>query len=225
MALLDPYASLPDLKARLGGVTTTTDDAVMTEALLAASRSVENATHRQFNIDAGITSRAYYPTSARTSIIDDIANTTGLVVKTDHDDDGVFEVTWAATDYLLRPMNGIVNGVTGWAYNRLDAVGGRYFPQPGRFTYTGPIWREYLNANWPLIHRRPGLQITATFGWPSVPSNVKQACLILAEEIFKMKDAPFGVAGFSNYGVVRVRENPKVAELLADYSLGQMTFA
>jgi hypothetical protein len=40
---------------------------------------------------------------------------------------------------------------------------------------------------------------------------------MLAEETFKMKDAPFGVAGFSDFGAVRVRDNPKVMSLLNRY--------
>ncbi len=40
---------------------------------------------------------------------------------------------------------------------------------------------------------------------------------MLAEETFKMKDAPFGITGFSAYGPVRVRENPKVEQLVARY--------
>jgi hypothetical protein len=47
----------------------------------------------------------------------------------------------------------------------------------------------------------------------------------LAEELYKLKDAPYGVAGWSQYGAIRVRENPKVAELLADYSLNGFVFS
>lgn len=229
MALLDSYATLADLRARLssGGVTlSTTDDPILTSALASASRSIETATNRQFNLDTGLTSRVYYPTSQSTAIVDDISTTAGLVVATDSDDDGVYETTWLATDYLLRPINGIEHGVPGWPYSRIDAVGGKYFPMAGKYAYTGPIWREYLNSTFPLIHRRPGLQVTATFGWPTAPpENVRQACLILAEELYKLKDAPYGVAGWSQYGAIRVRENPKVAELLTDYNIGQVIFS
>jgi hypothetical protein len=48
---------------------------------------------------------------------------------------------------------------------------------------------------------------------------------MLAEETFKLKDAPFGVAGFGDFGVVRVRENPAVARLLAPYKRYPMLVA
>jgi hypothetical protein len=230
MALLDPYASLPDLRARLGantGTLTTADDSILTTALLVASRTIEgpNGTGRQFNQDVGVTSRVYFPLSPTTVLIDDIATSAGLLVKVDQDDDGTFEDTWSATDYLLRPLNGIVNGVTGWPYTRIDGVGGKYFPVAGQGAYMGSISREYFNSTWPLTRKRPAVQVTATFGWPSVPSNIHEACLILAEELYKLKDAPFGVAGWQEYGAVRVKENPMLAYLLAGYSKSQVVFA
>jgi hypothetical protein len=46
---------------------------------------------------------------------------------------------------------------------------------------------------------------------------VKQACLLLAAEILKLKDAPFGVAGFDGFGVVRVGQNRRATALLGPY--------
>ena len=227
MALLDSYATLADLKARLRIPTlVTTDDTILTDALKSASRSIEGATSRQFNVDgAGLTSRSFYATSPDVVFIDDVSTTTGLVIKTDNDDDGTFETTWSASDYLLRPLNGIENGVSGWAYSRIEAVGGMYFPVSGRYGRTAPVSREFFGPIWPVVRRRPGVQVTATFGWPNVPENIRQACMILAEELFKLKDAPFGVAGWGQYGQIRVRENPKIAELLSQYTQGQVIFS
>lgn len=230
MALGDSYASRDDLKARLK-IIDTNDDATILDCLDAASRSIEgpNGAGRQFNLDTAVTTRIYYATSQGVVYVDDFASSAGLVVKTDDVDDGSFSTTWAASDYVLQPLNGIVNGQTGWPYWYLAAVGTKTFPVSGRPDFvgpaSGPVWRFYSNSALPTIHRRPGVQITATFGWPRVPSNVKQACLILAEELFKVKDAPFGVAGFADYGAVRVRENPKVASLLQNYTRGTFVFA
>jgi hypothetical protein len=61
------------------------------------------------------------------------------------------------------------------------------------------------------------IQITGVFGWPAVPAAVKQASLISAADLFRMKDAPFGVAGFGEFGAVKITANPKVMALLQRY--------
>lgn len=77
----------------------------------------------------------------------------------------------------------------------------------------GVAWK--LRGSW-LAER---YTVTTRWGWASVPAQVKEATLILASELFKLKDAPFGVAGFGDFGVVRIRDNPKVAALLDPYRL------
>jgi hypothetical protein len=44
------------------------------------------------------------------------------------------------------------------------------------------------------------VQVTAKFGWPAVPDNVEKACIIQAVQLFKAKDAAFGVASFGDMG-------------------------
>jgi hypothetical protein len=58
---------------------------------------------------------------------------------------------------------------------------------------------------------------TARWGWTAVPAPVKEATLALAEETFKMKDAPFGVAGMGEFGAIRVRANPRIVTMLSPY--------
>jgi hypothetical protein len=50
-----------------------------------------------------------------------------------------------------------------------------------------------------------------------VPSAVKQATLIAATDLFRRKDAPFGVAGFGEFGVVRIQQNPVILSLVKRY--------
>jgi hypothetical protein len=84
---------------------------------------------------------------------------------------------------------------------------------------TWPYWqvrvRPFAAACFPCWE--DGVQVTAQWGWAAVPPAVKEACLILAEETFKLKDAPFGIQGYGDYGPVRVRDNPKVASMLNPY--------
>lgn len=194
MAIGDSYATLAALKTRLG-IADTTDDNALTEALSAASRGIEKFTRRQFNDAVSASARLYYPLHQRLVIVDDFHTTTGLVVKTDTDDNGTYDQTWTSADYQLEPLGGIQDGVTGWPFWRIRAVEYILFEQYG--------------------HRAP-IEVTARWGWAAVPAPVKEATLALAEEVFKMKDSPYGIAGFGDF-VVRIRDNPKIAGMLTSY--------
>jgi gp6-like head-tail connector protein len=206
VALGDNYATLDDLKVRLGINDVTFDDSILDAALDSASRAVENFCSRQFNDVGllGVSARVYYPDSIVCTEVDDFSTTTGLVIQTDQSGAGVYDTTWATTDYQLAPLNNIVGGQPGYPFNRILAVGSRLFLFPQVF-YT---------------LRRAPVRVTARWGWAAVPDPVHQATLIMAEEIAKLKDAPFGVAGFAEFGSVRVVEhNPKAKMLLRPYRI------
>lgn len=211
MALGDTYATLTQLKAYLG-VSDTVDDGRLTDALASASRSVDKVCGRQFN-DAGVTSaRVYYPDSWQQTTVDDFSTAVGLVVLVDMDDDGTYETTWATGDFVNEPLNGIVDGEPGWPFWRIKAVGvSVFFPST-----TGP-WFSTAQYNWRPYPLRPSVQVTARWGWAAVPTPIYQATLQVAAELFKLKDAPFGVAGFDHWGPVRVRNNPVTMGLIAPY--------
>lgn len=196
MALGDSYATLAELKSRLGGVTGSGEDAALTNALAVASRGIEQVCGRQFNKATSATARVFHPDHFSKATIDDIHTITDLVIATDGGDDGTYETTWAATDYQLEPLNGIQGGESGWPYWVIRAVAGRSFP---------------------TCTKRAPLQVTAQWGWTAVPVGVKEACLLVAEETYKLKDAPFGVTGVAEWGVIRVRDNPRAMSMLAAY--------
>ena len=50
-----------------------------------------------------------------------------------------------------------------------------------------------------------------------MPVLVRQASLQLASDYLKLKDAPFGVAGATEFGVLRIRENAQLKMLLHDF--------
>lgn len=61
------------------------------------------------------------------------------------------------------------------------------------------------------------VRVTGTFGHPLV-DEAKQACLFLLGRYFKRKDAPFGIAGSADTGIMRLpRRDPDVEALLAPY--------
>lgn len=205
MALGDSYATLAELKTRIGGVTGTTFDNALTEALATASREVEKCTGRQFNKAASATARVYVARMEGRLEVDDFYTTTGLVIATDTAANGTYSTTWATTDYQLEPLNGVMDGETGWPYFEIVGVG----------NYGFPCWQ-----------RIAGVRVTAAWGWNAIPAGVKEATLITAEALFKRKDAPFGVAGANELGFsIRLREDPYVAKLLEPYRRYPVTLA
>lgn len=201
MALGDNYVTSAQLKGYLGQASgDTTDDTQITDALNSISREIEEYCQRQFNDAGSASARTFYPDSYCLTEVPDFSTVTGLVVKTDLDNDGVFETTWASTDVQAEPLDGIVDGQTGWPFWKLRTVGSQRFPC--------------------VFHTsRAPLQVTARWGWTAVPAPVKQACLILASETFRLKGAPFGVANMDQFGPVRVRDNPMAAKKLGPYVL------
>jgi hypothetical protein len=195
------YATAEELKARFD-IPDSLEDTLVDSALNAASRGIDLHCERVFYNTAGtasfIADDPYCLKPADTDVwVGDIVSITTL--STDATGDGVFETTWSASDFQLWPVNAAF-GPEARPYTEVYAVGSKNFPMPSGRT-------------------RPNrVQIAGTFGWPTaVPVTVKEACLMLSAELFKLKDAPFGIAGVSEFGVVRVRENPKVAKMLGDY--------
>lgn len=194
-----------NLKTHLG-ISDSTDDTVIGYAVNAANSAVIDFCGRSFDkvAEASETARVYGYSSAGvgvrdayTAVVHDFWSTTNLVIKTDDNDDGTYETTWASTDYRLEPLNGLIGGLS-VPYYRIRAVNNRTFP---------------------TSNRRTCLQVTAAWGWTAVPDPVFEATLIKAARIFKRRTSPEGVAGFGDFGVVRISrtEDPDVAGLLAPF--------
>lgn len=197
MALGDSYATRDELKARMDvPLSDTADDSRFDAALASASRGIEQFCGRQFNQTTTASARVFYPINGCLARVDDFHTTTDLAIATDDGDAGSYSTTWSTSDYQLEPLNGIVDGESGWPYYRIRAVGSRHFP---------------------TCNRRVPLQITARWGWAEIPAPVKEACLILAEEAAKLANSPFGVGGYGQFGILRVRDNPMAARVLMPY--------
>lgn len=201
MALGDPYADLDDLKASLS-LTDSRNDGELSRALDAASRHIENWCHRQFNRSDIALPQLYRPSRAGRLAVSDIWTIEELAVEVDTAGDGGFATTWTSDDYVLEPMNGIVDGVSGWPYSEIYAT-----------TYNFPCSRQAR------------VRVTAKYGWEEVPAPIKSATLALATDLFKLKDAAFGVTGGTGEfaAPMRVRENAAVVALLEPYRLASAT--
>lgn len=192
MALGDNYAALALFKERME-ITTDIHDNRANFALSASSRGVDKFCGRQFNTAAAPTARKYRPDSHGICKVDDFQ--TVVTLKTDDGDTGTFGTTWSASDYESYPLNGVVDGEPGWPFWKIKAVASRFFP----------------------CFRRATVELTALWGWAAIPSAVFESTLIVAEEIFKLRDLPFGIGGYGDFGVIRVRNNPFAARMLGPY--------
>lgn len=200
MAIVNGYTTLLELKGFVGiPAADTGDDTLLELAVETASRWIDHYTGRRFWIDVAVVARTYTATTYNLLDVDPISTLTGLVVKTDDNDDGTYETTWTiGTDFRAAPANAAANGVP---WNQLVAIGSRTFP-----TATS--------------RRFPGVEVTAKGGWPAAPpSDIKQACLLQSARLWKRKDAPFGVAGSADFGEMRLLSalDPTVTDLLSPY--------
>lgn len=202
MPIGDRYATLTELKYRLG-IPDAQDDDGLGAALDVASKGIEFCCQRQFNDAGTATARTFYVDSPRRGEVDDFHTTTGLIIATDESGEGTYTTAWTVSDYELHPLNGIVEGVPGWPYSKILGVG----------------------RTFPVCVRRAPLRVTARWGWATVPAPVKEATLILAEEVFKLKDMPFGAGGYGEYGRIRARENPNVLMRISPYMRHQVLIA
>ena len=192
MAISQGYTTLSEVKAILR-ITDSVDDSLLETCIESASRQIDTHCERVFTY--GTATRVFTPRDSYVTEIDDMISLTTL--KTSSAADGVFDVTWTATDFQLEPLNGLSGGLYS-PYTSIRAV--------GDYTYT-------------TVGEEATVQVAGVFGYgTAVPTDVKQACNLLAIRQFKRYDSPLGVAGFGDIGVVRVsRLDPDVESLLAPY--------
>lgn len=194
MAITNGYVTFEEFQEWSAGQTIS-KVAVAERAIETASRWIEEHCQRHFWKTTAV-ARTFEATSGwrlEFGRFNDLVSITSLA--TDSTGDGTFDTVWDAADYQLDPHN----PPEGRPYTAVEAIGGRLFP--GRCGRRG---------------RRDRVQITGVWGWAAVPTEVTQACLLQASRIYKRKESPEGVAGFGDFGPIRVgRVDPDVAEELA----------
>ncbi len=192
------YITAAELKAARDLSGYTFADADIDRAILAASRTIDQACRRRFWLDPDATSVRYYtPERSDRLEVDDLVAVTS--VATDLNGDGTYEYTMVATtDYRSYPANAAADGwpYTAFVQNRLS---GRYFPCGEQ-----------------------SVKVTGQFGWAAVPGPVAQATLILAARyLSRTRDATYGIVSVGGAGegtAMRIsRTDPDVFELLRPY--------
>jgi len=196
------YTGLEEMKSRLG-ITDSADDYELQIAIFSACGWVNEYCGRHFN---RITeTRTFVPHDIYEIRVDDMVPGTPITLSVDVDGDGIYEQAWTeGTDYQRFTGKDTFNiGASGIIrpYERIRVI------SSGK---TFPYWWPFSPMN--------RVQIATTWGWTAVPPPVAEGSRILAADAFKGKDAPFGVAGVSDIGVVRIQSNPWLTEMLRPFA-------
>jgi len=207
VTLTNCYVTLDAVKDELGR-SDVSNDARIEAAINAASRQIDDYTGRRFWQDGSVVAREFYADdySELISTVEqpfDISTTTGLIVKLDTGDTGTFGTTLTInTHFILTPTNAGDDGE--------PFTGIRLVDSPNSFPMSSS--------------GRPGVQITAKFGWASVPDPVNQACLIQSVLLYKATDAAMGGLSFGDGAFLRVRGglNPIAQSLVDRYSFARV---
>lgn len=214
VALVNCYFTLQEMLEHVS-ISDRRDDATLEAAITAACRAVDDHCGRFFYDIGAATARTFRPVDIYTAHVWDFHTTTGLVVKIDDNDDGVFEVTLPASKFELQEAPGPIQLARPFGTIRL--VDGETFPLYSRRDLF-PVLRHHG-------YRRQVLEVTARWGWATTPDVVKQASKTLALDLWKRKDAPFGVTGTVDFGPLRIGRDvfAGVASLLAPYRRPEFT--
>lgn len=190
------YVSLELFKASIRITSTTADpdrDDLMTQALTSASRQIEEHCGRRFWLDDSDTARTFTPRGRTVATPDgDMLLVDDLGAAPTTVEYGYGSSYTATTDYLTDPDNALAR------------------KQP----ITGLI---RTNSTWPTGSGYR-VRITGRFGWPAIPDQVAQACLIQASRLYKRRLSPEGLIGSPDFGFGRIsRVDPDVEALLRPY--------
>lgn len=189
----DLYTTVDEMKARFG-ITDPVDDYGIRHAIRAASRAVDDDTGRRFYADVNVSQRQF---RTNTNVAYGMDGELVLVDDIASLTGLIVEIgtgsSWqTVTDYIPEPLTALAWGL--------------------------PVTGLRRTLSYWLPSRQ--VRVTARWGWPAVPPPIREATELLAARSFKRKDAPFGVAGFADFGAIRISgDDPDVERLLGNYRL------
>jgi hypothetical protein len=173
---------------------TSSEDDPIDAAIDAAEAEIDNFTGRGFAVPGSTSAKVYRPINDRVVLVDDIAQTTSLAVKTDTADDGTYDTTLTITsEYILEGNEA--------PYRTIRRVDGSSFPRPTSGRYT--------------------VEVTAYWGFGmSIPAAIVQASTVLGARLYQRRSSPLGFqAGLEGDAVRISRIDPDVRALLSGYRL------
>ena len=200
MAITNGYCALSEIKTYIG-LSGSGQDTNLESAVESASREIDQYCGRIF-YETTSQVRTYTPTNRYELEVDDISTVTGLVVKLDTTDDGSYDTTLTInTDFIVSPVN---------RSNVLDEN------QPiTMLKILDKRSSERFDVD--IINN---VQVTAKYGFSSVPSAIKQATFLQATRLLKRKDSPFSTYGNPQTGTAELfnRFDPDALKLIKGYT-------
>lgn len=194
MAITNGYCTLVEIKAALR-ITDSTDDTLLENAVESASRRIDGYCGRFFYVMSQ-TAVPMYPYNEYLVIFGRDVSSTTVTIKTDTTGDGSYATTLTqGTDYVLQPRN---VPIFERPYESARMVGGKTFP-----LLVSPSFET--------------VQVTAAWGWASIPDDINQACILLAMRQFARLNAALGVVGFADMAITVRAVDPDVRDLLSPY--------
>ena len=168
------YALLDDVKDALR-ISDTNDDVVLAGVIESASRAIDQYCDRYFGqtgTEAVPVQRLYRATGTRQVLIDDLVTLTDVEV----DYSGYAETftSLGATSVVKQPVNAATL-VPPQPYTVLLAKPSAVLPLP-------PGW----------------VRVSGVWGWPAIPQQIRDACVLQSVRLFKSRDVPLGVMGGSD---------------------------
>ena len=182
--------ALSDLQSYVSDATSPADNVELSASLAAAKPWMAQHCKRTFVVAGTATQRRYVPTTDDVVRIHDCTTIT-LVTNAG--------VTVAPSAYQTEPLNNIDLAGVARPIEQIRLI-------------NGSSW-TFGSSN----SKEATVLVTATWGWPTIPDDVFQACLILAADICSNRDKRNGIVSFTDFAGIRARENPQVLTLLAAY--------
>lgn len=192
MALVNCYLTLQALKDAVKDPRSTADSAYE-RAITAASRWIDGHCRRHFWLAPAPGPRLVRATSRAVLNPGDFATADGAAVEVDAAGTGTF-TPLDASAWQPEPLAPL----PGWPFERLAPVA-----HP---------------AGWPIHGPRAGVRVTARWGWPEVPAQVEEACLLLALAYVRAKDISGTRTGFESEAVEGASPFTVVEHLLKDFA-------
>lgn len=187
MTITNGYLTTTELQDYVGR-NEARDTAELEDVITSASRLIDRFCGRHFWQATATTRKFDSPDGYNVQFgpYNDLVSAT--TVAYDTNDDGTYDATLTATEYQLLPADAATRGPLAEPYTalRLLSLSAAFQTAPAPSGRTGLI------------------SITGTWGWPSVPPEVKQACRIMGAELYKMADSPMGAIGMGEFGIMRV---------------------
>lgn len=167
--------------------TITADTGEIEAAVLVASAAIDRHCARSFEVPTVASARSFVVNDGCLVKVDDIANTTDLVIADN-------ATTLISADYQLE-----------------TSPGRTARPDPAGLTRPYAYIRR-LSGSWGVTDEAT-LAITARWGWPAVPDEVKLATKMLSKDLLSARDTRFGLAQVGDFSR-RISQNGMVSALL-----------